>query len=417
MPQTTLRVLVIHPSYPNIFTRAVDALAERSGLSCACMVENRCRPAVLEEPRTMTFFGYDPTPAPQLNLDGVPIEAFVSGVRRGLGVANALHVLRERYTFDVILGSASNGCTLFVRSVVPSAVVAYCEHPGYFMQSARPEFPRTLSQYAHDIAYRSMVLQSVAQAELGMVASEHARRLFPPEVQAKVRAQTEGFPIPTRPRDRAALRAKLGLPDGPIVGFFGRSLEAVRGFDVFLQVLKRLRDVRPDVNVLVIGSATTIYGNEGAYLADGSFKRHALAEVGMAEHEIVWRDFLPYPEFVSHLFCIDLAVLPTLEGASNWSFFDAMAAGVPIISSTRSYVPELIDDGCEGYLLDPEEIEPWVRAALRLLDDPRERERIGRNARRRIKQRHTPERAADGYERILREAVALRGGGGLGTAG
>jgi hypothetical protein len=43
-----------------------------------------------------------------------------------------------------------------------------------------------------------------------------------------------------------------------------------------------------------------------------------------------------------------------------------------------------------------------------LLDQPLERARIGENARERIHRDHTPERVAEGYERIAREALALR---------
>jgi glycosyltransferase involved in cell wall biosynthesis len=254
-----------------------------------------------------------------------------------------------------------------------------------------------------------MVLVSVAYADLGMVASEHARTLFPPELRPKVRAQSEGFPLPQPVGDRRAARARLGLPvAGPLIGFFGRTLESVRGFDIFLQVAKRVRAVRPDVRVLVIGSEGTLYGNEERYLGQVSFKQYALQQAGVREGDLIWRDFLPYGEFLAHIGCLDLAILPTFEGASNWSFFDAMASGLPILSSNRSYVPELLEDGRDGYLFDPYDVEGFVAAALRLLDQPLERARIGGNARERIHRDHTPERVAEGYERIAREALALR---------
>jgi glycosyltransferase involved in cell wall biosynthesis len=205
------------------------------------------------------------------------------------------------------------------------------------------------------------------------------------------------------------MRKKLGLPvDAPLVGFCGRTLEAVRGFDIFLKVLRRVWQARPDVQAIAIGTAATLYGNEDIYLGQQSFKEYALAQAGVDAAAILWRDFLPYPTFLGHLACLDLAILPTFEGASNWSFFDAMASGTPILTSNRTYIPELIDYGREGYYFDPYDIDAYARMTLALLDQPAERARIGRNARDRIRREHTPERAADGYERVIYEAVELQ---------
>ena len=85
-----------------------------------------------------------------------------------------------------------------------------------------------------------------------------------------------------------------------------------------------------------------------------------------------------------------------------------MAAGVPIVSSTRSYIPEAIRHGVDGYLYDPTDIESLVATSLRLLSDPEDRKRIGDNVRSRAGEHFTPERAAEGYERIIREAYWRR---------
>jgi glycosyltransferase involved in cell wall biosynthesis len=407
----SLSVLFIHPSYPNIFARVIEELAGRPDIRCGVMVENRCRDAVRASGSRATFYGYDPADLPSHGETDAYMGAFATGVRRGLGVARTLRILTQEVPFDVVLGSASNGCTFFLRSVVSSAIVSHCEHPGYFIQSARPEFPRMLDQYVHDLTYRSLVLGCVAHSELGLVASDHARALFPAEFHAKVRVQSEGCELPRLPPSRRAWRRPLGLPvDSPLIGFFGRSLEAVRGFDVFLHVFKRVRELRPEVQAVVIGSETTLYGNEERYLGGRSFKQYALESAGIAEGDVIWRGFLPYQQFLAHLACLDVAILPTFEGASNWSFFDAMASAVPILSSIRSYVPELITHGKEGYLFDPYDLDSYAEATLRLLDSPDEAARIGRAARARVRRDHTTQRAADGYEAIIREALRLRNG-------
>jgi glycosyltransferase involved in cell wall biosynthesis len=156
----------------------------------------------------------------------------------------------------------------------------------------------------YDITYQSMVLTSVLHSDLGLVASKHARQLFPTELRAKVRVQSEAFVTHPRPVDVRALREQLGLPaEGALIGFFGRSLEAVRGFDIFLQVARQLRQARPDLQFLVIGAEQTRYGNELTYLNGVSFKQYALNKAEMKVTDILWRELLPYDQFIDHLAC------------------------------------------------------------------------------------------------------------------
>ncbi len=402
-----LRVLFVHPAYPSTFDSVIGPIARRPGIECSVLLDNASKPGVTGHHPHITFYGYDPDRL-ATGHEG-RTSGFTRAAEHGLSIARSLRALESRARFDVVVGYATRGCTMYLREAIDAAIVSYCEHPGYFMLGARPEFPPHFEQYPHDLGYRAMIMSSVLYSDLGLVASGHARRMFPPELQGKVRVQSEGFQVPDPPDDRDALKERLGLPrERPLVAFFARSLESVRGFDVYLDVIRALRTRRPDVQPVVIGAEQTRYGNEALYLRGTSYKRHALDKSGVDEADVLWLDPMSHPRFVEHLQCLDLAVLPIFEGASNWSFFDAMAAGVPIVASNRSYIPEIMTHGVEGYLHDPTDPSSFVSTSLRLLDNPDEREKIGRNARRRILRHHTRERAADGYEQIIREAFWRR---------
>jgi glycosyltransferase involved in cell wall biosynthesis len=324
-PEVPMRVLFVHPAYPNTFTTVIEALATRPGVRCSVLLDNRAKQAVYDPTGRIRFLGYDPDSNIAQRGAGMHDAAFTPAAAHGLSIARALRVHSRAHRFDVVLSHASRGCTFYLRHAIDGAIVSYCEHPGYFMQSARAEYPQTLPQYVHDMGYRALVLASVLHSDLGLVASEHARKMFPAEVQHRVRVAPEGFPLSTPPKRRPALRAQLGLPEeGLIVGFFARSLEAVRGFDTFVEVAKRIQAARNDIHVLVIGAEQTLYGNELLYLRGQSFKHHALQRSGVDEGAFIWRDYMPYQEFIAHLHCIDLAILPYFEGASNWSVFHAM---------------------------------------------------------------------------------------------
>jgi glycosyltransferase involved in cell wall biosynthesis len=82
-----------------------------------------------------------------------------------------------------------------------------------------------------------------------------------------------------------------------------------------------------------------------------------------------------------------------------------MAAAIPVLASDRCFIPEVITHGHDGLLFDPDDVTGLARSVLTLLGDPGRRRRLGQRARGTIARRFSRERAADGYARLIREAV------------
>jgi glycosyltransferase involved in cell wall biosynthesis len=399
-----VNVVFVHPSYPNQFTGIAHGLGRRDGWDCACLVNEGFTETIRQDGPPIGYYGFrEEAREPSGSFYVRNLEA---GARCGKAVAEALARLHAEWGIDCVVGHAAFGTTFFVKELLDVPVVSYVELPGYFPVHARAEFPAQYPQRLMDVSLRALIHTSVLRSDLCIVPSRHARRLFPAELRPKIRVQMEGFRTTGPVTDRAALRRELGLPHAaPLVGFAGRTLEAVRGFDVFVQVVKRIRARRPDAAFLVVGDAATLYGNETAYLDGRSFKQHVLDTEGIAEHELMFRPFMAREQFVRHLQAVDVMIFPLFEGAANWGLFEAMAAGVPILASRRCFLAEVIRHGRDGLLLDVRDVEGFATAALAILDAPARFAHLGRNAARTIVRRFSPERAEDGYAAILSEAV------------
>jgi glycosyltransferase involved in cell wall biosynthesis len=63
---------------------------------------------------------------------------------------------------------------------------------------------------------------------------------------------------------------------------------------------------------------------------------------------------------------------------------EAMAAGVPVVSTRMSGIPELIENGIEGILVEPDDIEALAAAISRLLDDTALADRLAAAGRRKV---------------------------------
>jgi glycosyltransferase involved in cell wall biosynthesis len=83
----------------------------------------------------------------------------------------------------------------------------------------------------------------------------------------------------------------------------------------------------------------------------------------------------------------DVFVLPTRADISPWVLLEAMATGVPALSTKTGAIPEIIVDGQSGYLVESDDEEALVDRLRMLLHDPELRRRFARNARERV-ERH-----------------------------
>jgi spore coat protein SA len=78
----------------------------------------------------------------------------------------------------------------------------------------------------------------------------------------------------------------------------------------------------------------------------------------------------------------DLAAVPSLLPESfSYTCAQAMAAGVPVVASRIGGIPETLDYGASGMLVEPGSSEELARAIIHLAENPRLREALGRAGR------------------------------------
>lgn len=183
--------------------------------------------------------------------------------------------------------------------------------------------------------------------------------------------------------DRAAARARLGVAGTRhvLLGVVAQ-LTPWKGQDTAIEALRLLREQRVDAHLLLIGSAkfvarSTRFDNE-AYVA----RLHRLiADVGL-EDRVSWlgeRDDVP--QLVRAL---DVLLLPSHEEPLGRALIEAMALEVPVLATNVGGPPELIRDGCEGYLLPPGEPAAWEQAVRRVVESPEHGRELGRAGRARV---------------------------------
>ena len=82
--------------------------------------------------------------------------------------------------------------------------------------------------------------------------------------------------------------------------------------------------------------------------------------------------------------------LPSSQEGFGIVFLEAMASSLPIVAGRAAAVPELVEDGVNGFLVDPDDRETLARTLARLLQEPETRLAMGAAGLARVRQYDAP---------------------------
>lgn len=190
---------------------------------------------------------------------------------------------------------------------------------------------------------------------------------------------------------RAAVRAELGIPDAAVV------VVTVGRCDEFKNQGLLLAAIAPRL------SATC----QVVFIGDGP-TRAALEAAVAALPEPQWAHVLGRRMDVARLLpAFDVFALSSKSEGLPLVVPEAMATGLPVVSTAVGGIPGVVDEGETGYLTGVDATE--LRGALdKLLGDPTRARAMGARAREVALTRYSAERMCDEYLRLYERGLAHR---------
>jgi colanic acid/amylovoran biosynthesis glycosyltransferase len=180
------------------------------------------------------------------------------------------------------------------------------------------------------------------------------------------------------------IRCGVRPEDLPFKPFGGREagrllavgrLDEIKGFGVLVDACALLRDAGIRFSCEIVG--------------EGDLRRALEERIGQRGLQDVVRiaGALPQEDVRARLYRAAVFVMPSVVAADGnmdgipVALMEAMAAGCPVVSTTVSGIPEIVEEGASGRLVPPGDAEALAAAIRGLLTDASARRRLAAGAR------------------------------------
>jgi glycosyltransferase involved in cell wall biosynthesis len=197
------------------------------------------------------------------------------------------------------------------------------------------------------------------------------------------------------PLDRKWKLIELGIPEngGPILGFCGR-LSPEKGITFLLKAMRMLVEEFPRAILLIVG--------------DGELKTeldHEIQDRNLNKNVMLLGERLDANEIMRIL---DVFILPSLREGLPLVLLEATAASVPIVATNVGGNRIVVDDGVNGFLVEPGKVEALSNALRKLMNDKVARQEFGRVGYDLFNRTFTLEQMVKNYETIYRKYAMLK---------
>jgi len=304
----------------------------------------------------------------------------------------AIRRLSMQRRFDIIHDNQCLGYGLLLMKTLGIPVIATIHHPLGIDRRADLLQARSIRERMERIIHYPIIMQQIVTRYLDRVitvsqsAAEQIRGHFPiPDGKMEIvynGVDTEMF----RPREGIAKE-----PNSLIV--VGNTEDRKKGILYLLRAMRLLRD-EMDVRLTIVDAG----------LPKSKFAARLIHEYGLQDR-VRFTGRISTEDLALRYAASEVAVTPSLYEGFGFPAVEAMACGVPVITTSGGALPEVVDDGKTGLMVPPGNPEELARAIKVLLDDAGLRRRLGANGRDTVQRRFTWIEATKQIVEIYEEVI------------
>lgn len=243
------------------------------------------------------------------------------------------------------------------RSVITVHDLVYYVHPELTQPAMRKALSAQLTKEALR-ADRIFTVSSFIKQQITEILQIPATR-----IAVVPNAAADAFK-PLDDSAKAEIRDRYGLPKQ--YALFVSTIEPRKNISLLLDAFElRLRRSLPNLKLVIVGTK--------GWNSEEVFKRiHRLSQAGIVNY----LGYINNADLPSIYGAASVFVFPSLYEGFGIPVLEAMAAGVPVVTSNRTSLPEVCGDAAE--YIDPLSVESITEGVHRAVDDERAHELIAK---------------------------------------
>ena len=389
-----MNILFIHQNFPGQFKFLAPALVQQGhNVHAMTMQKLETDASGSATSRGVTLIPYELSMGSTANIHPWVVD-FESKIIRAEGCFRAaLKLKAQGFTPDVIIAHPGWGESLFLKEVWPDVKLGiYCEF-FYQPKGADVDFDAEFrgSDEGDVCKLRLKNLNNLLHfevADAGISPTRWQASTFPESFRSRIAVVHDGIDTHVvAPNRKASLTLNGNIvltPQDEVITFVNRNLEPYRGYHIFMRALPEILKRRPKSRVLIVGGDEVSYGAQPPKGATWKsiFASEARPQISDADWSRVhFVGTIPYNQFITMLQLSTLHVYLTYPFVLSWSLLEAMSVGCAIVASDTQPLHEAIQHDQTGRLVNFFDVSKLTNEVCALLDDPKSRARLGKNAR------------------------------------
>jgi glycosyltransferase involved in cell wall biosynthesis len=200
----------------------------------------------------------------------------------------------------------------------------------------------------------------------------------------------------SRSEARQSILSELGLADDAFVVLAVGRVEPQKGHRYLIEAM-------PAILEQVSGAVLLVAGRPGA---SSPMVESLIEQLGLADRVMLLGRRSDVPRLLG---AADVFVFPSLFEGLGVSLLQAMGRALPVVTTNRRPMSDVVDDGTTGVLVPAEDPAAIAEMVTRLFADPAERNRLGAAARQEVAGEYDADEVAARVERFYLRALDERG--------
>lgn len=202
--------------------------------------------------------------------------------------------------------------------------------------------------------------------------------------------------IPVEPAEKTALRKKFDLPQNATIAIYTGRLVSYKGLPLLLKVWDEIR--LKHENVLLIMAGT---GGLDIHNCETELREYVRVK-GLEDHVRFTGAVQNVPEYLQ---ASDIFVFPTENDAFPSSIVEAMACGLPVVTTPVGAIKTIVTDGETGLLIQPGDLEKLFQVLDVMLSDKTLASRLGGAACRSVQDLYSAEAVTNQYQNLFQGLI------------